>query len=82
MPSRITTLCGNTGQRAPRHAGEFTRAILVSLACKYNLVLARLRASTGRAIDDEDREEERQIHDRVREDSLRPAHSRDGERDQ
>jgi rhamnulokinase len=51
MPSRITTLCGNTGQRAPRHAGEFTRAILVSLACKYNLVLARLRASTGRAID-------------------------------
>ncbi len=51
MPSRIAALCVASGQREPSEAGEFTRAILVSLACKYNLVLQRLRAVSGRTID-------------------------------
>jgi rhamnulokinase len=51
MPARITSLCAAAGQPAPRGAGEFVSAILVSLACKYNLVLQRLRAVSGREID-------------------------------
>jgi rhamnulokinase len=51
MPERITTLCGASGQKPPRHPGEFTRSILVSLACKYKLVLERLCGVTGREID-------------------------------
>lgn len=51
MPARIAALCHAGGQRVPGEPGEFMRAILVSLACKYNLVLARLRAVTGREID-------------------------------
>ena len=51
MPSRIAALCEASGQREPAEAGEFTRSILVSLACKYNLVLQRLRSVSGRQID-------------------------------
>jgi rhamnulokinase len=51
MPSRIAALCRAGGQREPVEPGEFMRAVLVSLACKYNLVLARLRAVTGREVD-------------------------------
>ncbi|HUB76630.1 MAG TPA: FGGY-family carbohydrate kinase [Solirubrobacteraceae bacterium] len=51
MPSRIATLCGARGQRPPRNAGEYVRSILVSLACKYNLVLHRLRSVTARPIE-------------------------------
>ena len=35
------------------------RAILVSLACKYNLVLERLRAVTGREVDVDPRDRRR-----------------------
>ncbi len=51
MPSRIAALCRASGQREPVEAGEFMRAVLVSLACKYNLVLKRLRAVSGREVD-------------------------------
>jgi rhamnulokinase len=51
MASRIAGLCRRTGQRAPHAPGEFVRAILLSLACKYNLVLERLRIVTRRQID-------------------------------
>ncbi len=51
MPARIAALCRAGGQREPTEPGEFMRAVLVSLACKYNLVLARLRAVTGREVD-------------------------------
>ncbi len=51
MPARIAALCRAGGQREPSEPGEFMRAVLVSLACKYNLVLARLRAVTGSEVD-------------------------------
>lgn len=51
MPTRIASLCEAAGEVAPRAPGEFVRAILTSLACKYNLVLQRLQAATGRRID-------------------------------
>jgi rhamnulokinase len=51
MPARITALCRAGRQREPVEPGEYVRAVLVSLACKYNLVLARLRAVTGREVD-------------------------------
>jgi rhamnulokinase len=48
MPSRIARLCEARGERAPGEPGQFMRAILISLACKYNLVLRRLELVTGR----------------------------------
>lgn len=48
MPSRIARLCEQGGGHAPRDPGEFVRAILTSLACKYNFVLRRLELITGR----------------------------------
>jgi rhamnulokinase len=48
MPSRIARLCQQAGGHAPRDPGEFVRAILTSLACKYNFVLRRLELITGR----------------------------------
>ena len=50
MPARIAAACARAGQREPRDRGETARAILVSLACKYRLVLERLEAVSGRAI--------------------------------
>jgi rhamnulokinase len=49
MPERIAALCRGSGQPAPAGTGETVRAILVSLACKYRLVLERLGAVTGAA---------------------------------
>jgi rhamnulokinase len=48
MPSRIARLCADAGEQAPTDPGEFVRAILISLACKYNFVLRRLELVTGR----------------------------------
>ena len=50
MPARIAAACVRSGQREPRDRGETARSILVSLACKYRLVLERLEAVTGRDV--------------------------------
>ncbi|HWE12725.1 MAG TPA: rhamnulokinase family protein [Solirubrobacteraceae bacterium] len=51
MPARISALCAAGGQPAPDGDGELMRAILVSLACKYRLVLEQLEDVTGCRID-------------------------------
>lgn len=51
MPARIADACRESGQRAPQTPGEFVRSALVSLACKYRLVLERLEHATGREIE-------------------------------
>ncbi|MFZ0088906.1 MAG: rhamnulokinase family protein [Solirubrobacteraceae bacterium] len=51
MPARIEALCTAAGQSPPGGDGELLRAILVSLACKYRLVLEQLQNVTGRRID-------------------------------
>jgi rhamnulokinase len=51
MPGRIAALCTEAGQPAPASDGELLRCILVSLACKYRLVLAQLEQVAGRRID-------------------------------
>jgi rhamnulokinase len=48
MPARIAAHCERTGQRAPATPGEIVRAILLSLACKYRVVLRSLERVTGR----------------------------------
>ena len=42
MPARIAALCTGAGQPAPAGDGELLRSILVSLACKYRLVIEQL----------------------------------------
>ena len=51
MPKRIAAACVRAGQRAPETTGELVRSILVSLACKYRLVLERLERVSGRSIE-------------------------------
>jgi rhamnulokinase len=51
MPKRIAAACVRAGQQAPASTGELVRSILVSLACKYRLVLERLEQVTGRSIE-------------------------------
>jgi rhamnulokinase len=51
MPARIAAACTRLGQRAPQGPGEIVRSVLVSLACKYRLVLERLEQVSGRRID-------------------------------
>jgi rhamnulokinase len=51
MPARISALVRDSGQRVPADDGELMRSILVSLACKYRLVLAQLELVTGRRFD-------------------------------
>ena len=51
MPARIAAACEASGQAAPASRGELVRSILVSLACKYRLVLERLVRVTGRQVD-------------------------------
>jgi rhamnulokinase len=51
MPKRIASACERAGQRAPASTGELVRSILVSLACKYRLVLEGLERVTGRSIE-------------------------------
>jgi rhamnulokinase len=50
MPARIAAHCEHSGQRAPATPGETVRAILVSLACKYRVVLRRLEHVSGRRV--------------------------------
>jgi rhamnulokinase len=50
MPALIAAACRDSGQREPADRGEVMRSILVSLACKYRLVLERLEAVTGRDV--------------------------------
>jgi rhamnulokinase len=51
LPARIAGLCEGAGQVAPAGHAEYARSILVSLACKYRLVLDQLRSVTGRDVD-------------------------------
>jgi rhamnulokinase len=51
MPTRIAAACVRAGQRPPASTGELVRSILVSLACKYRLVLERLEQVTGRSVE-------------------------------
>ena len=51
MPARIAARFAQTGQRAPRDDGELLRSILVSLACKYRLVVEQLELVSGRRLD-------------------------------
>lgn len=49
MPGRIGALCTAAGSPAPSEPGRLVRSILLSLACKYRLVLERLESAVGRA---------------------------------
>ena len=51
MPARIAAACRASGQEPPATPGEIARAALISLACKYRLVLERLERTTGREVD-------------------------------
>ena len=51
MPGRIAKACTRAGQRPPASTGELVRSILVSLACKYRLVLEGLEQVSGRTIE-------------------------------
>jgi rhamnulokinase len=51
MPARIQALCAQTDQTPAAGPGELLRSILVSLACKYRMVLEQLAAVSGRRID-------------------------------
>jgi rhamnulokinase len=50
VPIRIASLCAASGQSAPADRGEMLRCILISLACKYRLVLEQLAFVTGRRV--------------------------------
>lgn len=50
VPARIASLCTASGQAAPADPGETVRSILISLACKYRLVLEQLQLVTGRRV--------------------------------
>jgi rhamnulokinase len=51
MPTQIADLCVECGQSPPADQGELLRSILVSLACRYRLVLERLELVSDRRID-------------------------------
>jgi len=51
MPARIAALCNVSGQDPPATPGEMVRSILVSLACKYRLVLERLELVTATSVE-------------------------------
>jgi rhamnulokinase len=51
MAERIAELCRSGRQPIPSGRGELVRSILVSLACKYRLVLERLEQVSGRRIE-------------------------------
>jgi rhamnulokinase len=50
MPWLVGRLCVAGGGHAPEQPAELFRSILVSLACKYRLVLEQLESATGRTI--------------------------------
>jgi rhamnulokinase len=47
MPARIAEACEERGRPRPEGRGETVRSALVSLACKYRLVLERLERAAG-----------------------------------
>ena len=51
MPGRIAALCAGSGQTPPSGPGELLRSILVSLACKYRIVLEQISLVCDRRID-------------------------------
>jgi rhamnulokinase len=51
MPARIADACRAAGQAPPADRGEVVRSVLVSLACKYRVVLERLMCATGREVE-------------------------------
>jgi rhamnulokinase len=51
MPALVASACRAAGQPEPAGAGGVIRSILVSLACKYRLVLERLQRVTGRRVE-------------------------------
>jgi rhamnulokinase len=51
MPRRIASAIARAGQQPPSSTGELVRSILVSLACKYRLVLEGLEQVTGRSVE-------------------------------
>ena len=51
MPKRIADACVRAGQAPPASTGQLVRSILVSLACKYRLVLEQLEQVSGRSIE-------------------------------
>jgi rhamnulokinase len=51
MPARIAAACVRADQPAPQGPAEIVRSVLVSLACKYRLVLERLEQVSGRRVD-------------------------------
>lgn len=51
MPGRIAEACRATGQAPPEGPAATVRSVLVSLACKYRLVLARLERAADRPVD-------------------------------
>jgi len=51
MPTLIAAACTATGQSTPVGPGGVIRSILVSLACKYRLVLEQLQLVTGRRVE-------------------------------
>jgi rhamnulokinase len=48
MPARIAALCGAAGLSAPADPGALVRSILLSLACKYRMVLEQVESIIGR----------------------------------
>jgi rhamnulokinase len=51
MPARIAGACEALGQQPPQGQGEVARSILVSLACRYRIVLEALERVSGRSVD-------------------------------
>ena len=51
MPALIAATCARSGQAPPADRGEMVRSILVSLACRYRMVLEQLAEVSGRRID-------------------------------
>jgi rhamnulokinase len=51
MPARIADACRRSGQAPAEDRGCIARSILMSLACKYRVVLERLEAVTGQDIE-------------------------------
>jgi rhamnulokinase len=51
VPALINAACTAAGQGAPAGPGELARSILVSLACKYRLVLKQLQLVSGRRVE-------------------------------
>ena len=50
MPAKIQAFARETGQPVPKSPGEFTRAILESLALLYRGTLAKIEQLTGRSV--------------------------------